>query len=307
MPNADGKTSLARGNYKIDPNNGGFSNFSDDFAVGFTPLINEKFNIETEDSSQFTLSALSLGHSAAGLGSVDGRGVDFFSNKDAPGFFKHIEWLGTYSVFNKSENSAIVDDSYYGFNIGDSSLMTGTFDNQFGPDIANAFDVDNAPLEPSENLESIYSNINAAGQEIETLFDEYLPGQVKEGQPNYDSYNSIPEPMLDKYLQGGSQYGLHGLKDTRPPEPSIPNFAEVAYQSQQALNNAQGGGGIESMIISDPQGQTQVAVGMGIEATGGGAQDLQALAEPGKDVTSTLDSALNNINPNYNNSFNGIL
>ena len=30
MPDANGKTSLAKGNYKIDPNNGGFSNFSDD-------------------------------------------------------------------------------------------------------------------------------------------------------------------------------------------------------------------------------------------------------------------------------------
>ena len=44
MPNANGKTSLGLGDYKIGPNNGGFSNFSDDFGVGFTPLITEKFN-----------------------------------------------------------------------------------------------------------------------------------------------------------------------------------------------------------------------------------------------------------------------
>jgi hypothetical protein len=107
-------------------------------------------------------------------------------------------------------------------------------------------------------------------------------------------------------MQGGSQYGLHGLKDTRPPEPSIPDFAQVAHEQNQAKNNAQGGG-IESMIVSDPKGVTQMAVGMGIQATGGGEQDLQALAEQRWDVNSTLDSALNNINSNYNNSFNGIL
>jgi len=300
MPNADGKTSLAKGNYKIDPNNGGFSNFSDDFAVGFTPLINEKFNELTEDSSQYTPSALSLGN--------DGLGVDFFDNAEGG----HVGFIANQpqgvSMYIRDGGESIIWNGAGGYTTYENSVINDS-----------AFNLPNAPRQPSENLNesvynndyivtnepSIYSNINAAGQEIETLFDEYLPGQVKEGQPNYDSYNSIPEPMLDKYMQGGSQYGLHGLKDTRPPEPSIPDFAQVAHEQNQAKNNAQGGG-IESMIVSDPKGVTQMAVGMGIQATGGGEQDLQALAEP-VDVNSTLDSALNNINSNYNNSFNGIL
>ena len=112
--------------------------------------------------------------------------------------------------------------------------------------------------------------------------------------------------MLDFFTQIGSVYSLTGRTDKEIPEPPAPpNFAQLAYQHNTAMTNSQGGG-IESVLVSSPKGKTQMAVGLGIEATGGGEQDLQALAQP-LDVESTLNSALNNINSNYNNNINGIL
>jgi len=238
MPNASGKTSFGKTDYTTE----GVNYFADDFVMGFSPYVEAFMNEETNDSSQFTPSALTFG--------VDGQ------------------------------------------------LDLG---------IPNAYDVDNAPLEPSENLESVYSNINAQGSEIRTFGDESLPGQVKSGNINYDSYNATPEILENHFSRYGSEFSIEGLGDTRPPEPSTPDFAQLAFEHNQAMSNAQGGG-IESMILDDPKGihPGTMAVGTGIEATGGGVQNLEALAEPAY-VEDTLDSALNNINSNYNNNFNGIL
>ena len=111
--------------------------------------------------------------------------------------------------------------------------------------------------------------------------------------------------MLNRFQQFGSRFGTEGLVANRPEPPAPPNFAEVAFQSREALNNAQGGG-IESIVKESPQGLNQLAVGMGIEATGGGSQNLDALSQE-MSVEDTLDTALNNINPNFNNNMNGIL
>ncbi len=295
MPNADGKTSLAKGNYKIDPNNGGFSNFSDDFAVGFTPLINEKFNELTEDASQYTQQGLKYGFRETFGNNPE---TDFFDDElgGHVGFADNAGSLVSY--YKRTDNTIIFWGTQGGYNYYEN--------NGNPPNVPNAFDESNEPLEPTENLEERQSVYNNPGGANENIFaSSALPGQVKAGQPNYDSYNELPEPLLNRFQEFGSEFGSEGLVADRPEPPTPPNFAEMAFQSNQAMKNAQGGG-VESLVIENPQGLTQVAVGMGIEATGGGAQDLDALGRE-LNLDQTLDSSLNNINSDYNNSFNGIL
>ena len=308
MPNADGKTTLGKNNYTDN----GVNFFSDDHVTGFSPLmqlgqskINGVFNVNEDGEvleSTFTPPLLGqlntpplqeLEQKTAynvGIGAVD-----FFSDEQ-----------GMHVGFQTNQPQGL---SLYIRDGGESIIFNGggEYSSYDGPQIPNAFNVPNQPLEPTENLEdrqSVYNNPGGANEDI--FASSALPGQVKDGQPNYDSYNASPEPMLDYYTQIGSVYSLEGRTDKEIPEPPTPpNFAQMAHIHNRAITNAQGGG-IESMIISDPQGQTQMAVGMGIEATGGGEQDLQALSQP-LDVESTLDSALNNINPDFNNSFSGIL
>ena len=175
------------------------------------------------------------------------------------------------------------------------------------PSIPNAFDEPNEPLEPTENLEERQSVYNNPGGANENIFaSSVLPGQVKAGQPNYDSYNELPEPLLNRFQEIGSEFGSEGLVADRPEPPTPPNFAEMAFQSNEAMKNAQGGG-VESLVLGRPSPfSQQIAVGMGIEATGGGAQDIDALSQE-LNLDQTLDSALNNIDSNFSNDFNGIL
>ena len=296
MPNANGKTSLGLGDYKIGPNNGGFSNFSDDFGVGFTPLITEKFNELTEDATQYTQQALSYGFRETFGNNPE---TDFFDDElgGHVGFNDNASPL--ISFYKRTQNTIIFhgnQNSGYNYYENNGNL----------PNVPNAFDEPNQPLQPTENLEERQSVYNNPGGPNENIFaSSVLPGQVKEGQPNYDSYNELPEPLLNRFQQFGSRFGTEGLVADRPEPPSAPNFAEMAFQSNQAINNAQGGG-IESIVKESPQGLNQLAVGMGIEATGGGSQNLDALAQE-MSVEDTLDTALNNINPDFNNNMSGIL
>ena len=305
MPDANGKTSLGKSNYT----DSGVNFFSDDHVTGFTPLmqlgqsrINGVYNVNDDGEqlpSTFTPpqgTAVNIPPQQlpqkttfdVGLGAVD-----FFSNKDRPGFIKNISGLGTYSVYNKSENAATSNDSWSGWNINESSLMQGQFDNQLDPGIPNAFNSEDILKSPSDNLETPYTND-----------DRFVP---EPNTQNFDSYNAPPEPMLDYFEQVGSRFSLEYKlsNEVAPPIPPPPNFAEVAFQSREALNNSQGGG-IESLVVENPQGLTQLAVGVGIEATGGGAQDIDALSQE-LNLDQTLDSALNNIDSNFSNDFNGIL
>lgn len=304
MPDANGKTSLGKSNYT----DSGVNFFSDDHVTGFTPLmqlgqsrINGVYNVNDDGEqlpSTFTPpqgTAVNIPPQQlpqkttfdVGLGAVD-----FFSNKDRPGFIKNISGLGTYSVYNKSENAATSNDSWSGWNINESSLMQGQFDNQLDPGIPNAFNSEDILKSPSDNLETPYTND-----------DRFVP------EPNtqdYDAYNELPEPMLNRFQQLGSRFGTEGLVADAPEPPAPPNFAEVAFQSREALNNSQGGG-VESLVLGRPSPfSQQIAVGMGIEATGGGAQDIDALSQE-LNLDQTLDSALNNIDSNFSNDFNGIL
>jgi|TARA_B100001094_G_C18131927_1_gene772774 hypothetical protein len=322
MPDATGKTTFGRTDYKTQ----GVNFFSDDHVTGFSPLmqlgqskINGVFNVNDDGEVQPpTFTAPALGQ--VNLPPVQSEGltqkeaydvglgvVDFFSNKDRPGFIKNISGLGTYSVFNSSENAATPNDSWSGWNINESSLMLGGFNNGLENGYENSYNIPNQPLEPTENLEDRQSVYNNPGNANEDVFaSSALPGQVKSGKPNYDSYNAPPEPMLDFFTQIGSVYSLGGRTDKEIPEPPAPpNFAQMAFQHNRAMTNSRGGG-IESVLVSNPKGKTNIAVGIGIEATGGGEQNLQALSEPAN-VESTLNSALNNINSNYNNNINGIL
>lgn len=300
MPNADGKTSLGKSNYTDN----GVNFFSDDQVTGFTPLmqlgqsrINGVYNVN-DDGEQLPPTFTPPISGELGIpntipdkepGTIGF--VDFFSNKDRPGFIKNASFLGTFSVYNKSENAATPDGSYQGWNINESSLMTGQFDNQLDPGVPSAYNVEDSLKSPSSNLETPYTND-----------ERFVP---EPNTQNYDAYNELPEPMLNRFEQFGSRFGTEGLKADAPEPPAPPNFAEVAFQSREALNNAQGGG-IESLVVESPQGLTQLAVGVGIEATGGGAQDIDTLSQE-LNLDQTLDSALNNINSNFSNDFNGIL
>ena len=308
MPDATGKTTFGRTDYKTQ----GVNFFSDDHVTGFSPLmqlgqskINGVFNVNDDGEVQppaFTAPTLGqlntpplqeLEQKTAynvGIGAVD-----FFSDEQ-----------GMHVGFTKNQPQGL---SLYIRDGGSSIIFNGggEYSSYDGPQIPNAFDVPNQPLEPTENLEDRQSVYNNPGNANEDVFaSSALPGQVKSGTPNYDSYNAPPEPMLDFFTQIGSVYSLGGRTDKEIPEPPAPpNFAQMAFQHNRAMTNSRGGG-IESVLVSNPKGKTNIAVGIGIEATGGGEQNLQALSEPAN-VESTLDSALNNINSNYNNNINGIL
>jgi len=327
MPNPAGKTTFGRSDYT----DGGVNFFSDEYVTGFTPLmqfgqsqINGVYNVNDDGEllppsfttptfdqlyvppAEQTLFSYGNENIATTYNNEIGE-VDFFNDQDGMhvGFTSH-QPKGL-SMYIKDGGGSIIWGG------------SGKYSSYEGPGIEHAFDIPNQPLEPTENLEqraSVYSNIDSSGTERPTLLSEYLPGQVKTGNQIYDSLDTknfhnhpLPENLESYYSQVGSTYSIEGKKadiEDLVPNP-IPNFAEQAWQHGKAFSNSKGGG-IESMILKDPEGKRpgQMAVGMGIEATGGGEQDLQALSEP-MSVDKVLDSSLNNINSNYNNNFNGIL
>lgn len=298
MPDANGKTSLGKSNYT----DSGVNFFSDDHVTGFTPLmqlgqsrINGVYNVNDDgeqlpptftppqgDSINIPLQQLPQKTTFnVGLGEVD-----FFDDE-----------LGGHVGFNNNANSGI---SFY--KRGDNTIIfygtAGGYDyyedNGNPPNVPNAFDAEDILKSPSDNLQTPYTNN-----------ERFVP---EPNTQNFDSYNAPPEPMLDYFEQVGSRFSLEYKlsNEVAPPIPPPPNFAEVAFQSREALNNSQGGG-VESLVLGRPSPfSQQIAVGMGIEATGGGAQDIDALSQE-LNLDQTLDSALNNIDSNFSNDFNGIL